>query len=515
MGMKRYKELATRRVIITALLILLQIIWWLVLLLKLEEQHSYISLITNALSVVFVLYLVNTEHEPSAYKIGWIMIVMMFPLFGVPLYLFCGDKRPGQKLRRKLLRSQAEIRNKSVQDEAVLEELLQTDSRAGAGSRFIWKDEHFPVHKNTQVTYYPEGELIFQDMLEAMERAEHFIFLEFFIIEVGEMWNPILDVITRKAKQGVEVKILYDDMGCATYLPQNYSKKVEAIDPHIQCQTFNQISPIFSMVMNHRDHRKILVVDGHTAFSGGINLSDRYININSPFGYWKDTGIRLVGEAAGNYTEMFLEMWTSIRPEEIALEQYMPHAYHPEPFAGQGFVQPYGDDPLDDNPLAKNIYIDMLGQAQEYVYIFTPYLILSDELKNSLIMAAKRGVDVRIVTPGIPDKKTVFKVTRSNYGILMRAGVQIYEFTPGFIHAKSLVCDDKMAIVGTVNWDFRSLYLHFECATWFYGCDAVMDVKKDSLETMAKSRKIELGEIKTDFWGGLVNSVVRVFSPLL
>lgn len=494
---------------------LLQITWWIIVLVKLQEEHSFISLITSGLSIVFVLYLVNTEHEPAAYKMGWIIIVMIFPLFGVPLYMFCGDKRPGQKMRRKLLQSQAKIRDKAVQDEAVLKELLLRDSRAGAGSRFIWRDEHFPVHKNTKLTYYPESHLIYQDMLAALEQAEHFIFLEFFIIEVGEMWNPMLEILTRKAKQGVEVKILYDDMGCATYLPQNYGKKLEAIDPHIQCETFNQIGPIFSMLINHRDHRKILVVDGHTAFTGGINLSDRYININSPFGYWKDTGIRLVGEAAANYTEMFLEMWTCVRPEEIVLERYMPHMYHPEAFTGQGYVQPYGDDPLDDNPLAQNIYIDMLGQAQDYVYIFTPYLILSDELRNSLIVAAKRGVDVRIVTPGIPDKKTVYKVTRSNYNPLLRAGIRIYEFTPGFIHAKSLVCDDKMAIVGTVNWDFRSLFLHFECATWFYGCDAVMDVKKDAIETMAKSRRVELGEIKTDFWGGLFNSVLRVFSPLL
>ncbi len=516
--MKKYKELATRRMMITALLMLLQIGWWIILLVKLQERLSYISFVTSVLGVVFVLYLVNTDHEPSAYKMGWIIIIMLFPLFGVPLYMFCGDKRPSKKLRGKLNISQNKIRDVSAQKPEVLDHLLSVDRRAGATSRFIWEDEHFPVHENTEVTYYPESHLIYRAMLEAMEQAEHFIFLEFFIIEVGEMWNPMVDILTRKAKEGVEVKILYDDMGSVTYLPLNYRKKLESIDPHIKCESFNHIGLMFSMVMNHRDHRKILVIDGHTAFTGGINLSDRYININSPFGYWKDTGIRLVGDAVYNYTEMFLEMWTSVRPEEapsVDLKEYMPHRWHPEPFTGQGFVQPYGDDPLDDNPLAENIYIDMLGQVKDYVYIFTPYLILSDELRNSLIMAAKRGVDVKIVTPGIPDKKTVYQVTRSNYSALLQVGIEIYEFTPGFIHAKSMVCDDKMAIVGTINWDFRSLFLHFECASWFYGCKAVLDVKRDVFETIGKSRKIEPGEFRPGWWGGCVNSVLRVFSPLL
>ena len=461
------------------------------------------------------IYLFMSEIDNSA-KLTWLLLIVALPILGATLLLYT-QINLGHRVLQQRAEEQINKTKDLIAQPAGVAEKLETEGRCVDDlSRYLCRSGCFPVYENTEVTYFPIGEDKFRAMLEEIAKAEHFIFMEYFIIEEGYMWGKILEILIRKAKEGVDVRVMYDGMCEMSTLPADYWKLLEK--EGIRSKAFAPIIPVLSSHYNYRDHRKILVIDGHTAFTGGINLSDRYININSPFGYWKDTGIRLVGDAVYNYTEMFLEMWTSVRPEEapsVDLKEYMPHRWHPEPFTGQGFVQPYGDDPLDDNPLAENIYIDMLGQVKDYVYIFTPYLILSDELRNSLIMAAKRGVDVKIVTPGIPDKKTVYQVTRSNYSALLQVGIEIYEFTPGFIHAKSMVCDDKMAIVGTINWDFRSLFLHFECASWFYGCKAVLDVKRDVFETIGKSRKIEPGEFRPGWWGGCVNSVLRVFSPLL
>lgn len=515
--MKKYKNLIFSRIFLTAILILLQLFWIVLFFLRIFEIYPYVALAIQLLGIVFVVYLVNAEHEHLEYRIGWIMIVLIFPLFGVPFYLFCGDKRPSRKLSRKLTLASMKYAPYHKQEESVLEEMRVHDRRAAATASYIMNEQQFPVFRNSEVTYYKQGEELFESMMEAIKSAEHFIFLEYFTIEVGNVWTPILDVLVEKAKQGVEVRLLYDDMGCVAYLPLGYDKYIESLDPHIKCAKFNKVVPFFSLVMNNRDHRKMLVVDGHTGFTGGINLSDRYINIDSPYGHWKDAGVRIQGEAVWNITLMFLEMWDTVRPNEEAakLEQYMPHTYHPEPFSGTGFVQPYGDEPLDDIPLSENAYIEVANQAEKYLYIFTPYLILSEELAEAITLAAKRGVDVRIVTPGIPDKKIVYRLTRANYKRLLRSGVKMYEYTPGFIHSKCMVSDDTKAIVGTVNLDYRSLFLHFEDAVFFYGNGAVMDVKRDALLTFEVCREISEQDVKVSFMGGVLNSILKVFAPLL
>ena len=353
---------------------------------------------------------------------------------------------------------------------------------------------------------------MFADMLAVLEKAEHYIFLEYFIVSEGKMWDRILEVLKQKAAQGVDVRVIYDDMGCLARLPAGYHSWLEK--EGIKCMAFNPVVPLISLVMNHRDHRKIMVVDGHTAFTGGINLADEYINVKARFGYWKDTGIRLKGEAVWSFTVMFLEMWNAYRNEDDDIQKYRPSVWHPDPFTGEGIVCPYTDTPLDGEPLAENIYLDILNQAQKYVYIFTPYLILDDVMRNTLCHAAARGVDVRIVTPGIPDKKVVFRLTRSNYAMLLKAGVRIYEYTPGFIHAKSYICDDEFGVVGSVNMDYRSLYLHFECAALLYQTEALTELKRDVLDTIGQSREIMLEDCKKGFFGELFDSVLRVFAPL-
>lgn len=355
---------------------------------------------------------------------------------------------------------------------------------------------------------------MFPDMLEALKSAEHFIFMEYFIVEEGYMFDQIADILEEKAKSGVDVRFIYDDVGCISTLPPKYFRKLE--ERGIKCVAFNPFLPLISVVMNNRDHRKIFVVDGNIGFTGGINLADEYINKVERFGYWKDSGIRIEGDGVWNLTVMFLEMWNYIKGTSEEYDRFKPSVYQKKTFSQDGFVQPYGDTPLDYENVGENIYLNIISSAKDYVYIFTPYLIIDHEMLITLCNAAKRGVDVRIVTPGVPDKKTVYLLTQSYYEPLIRNGVKIYQYTPGFIHAKNFVCDDEIATVGSVNLDFRSLFLHFECGVWMYQSKAVMQVKRDCLETFAHSEEITLEFCRRRPAAvRAVQGMMRLFAPLL
>ena len=507
----KYKRLVVNRIVVTVVLILLQVVWFIFMLEKLARYSSWITTAFTALSIAIVLYIIGKDDN-SAYKIGWIVLIMTLPLFGGLLYLFLGDKKPSRNMRRKLSAQHDIFRDTLIQEGELQDRLGKVHGRASGTFEYVRRVSDFPAYENTDVTYYPSGEEMFVDMLEELRQAKHFIFLEYFIVAEGRMWETILEILKQKAQEGLDVRMIYDDMGCLTLLPGGYYSGLEKYG--IKCMAFNHVIPFFSLVMNNRDHRKILDIDGHTAFTGGINLADEYINEKVRFGYWKDTGVRLKGDGVWNFTEMFLEMWNAFRKEDTDISGFKPHVYHPEPFEGKGFVQPYTDSPLDNETIAENVYLDILHQAKKYVYIFTPYLIVDDVMRNALCTAAKRGVDVRIVTPAIPDKPTIFRLTRSNYPPLLRAGVRIFEYTPGFIHAKSYICDDEFGVVGSVNMDFRSLYLHFECATLLYRTNGLAELKKDSLETIEASREITLKDCKQGIIGGLFDSVLRVFAPL-
>ena len=508
--MKRKKYL-TNRVIVAAVGFLIQLFWIIFPMLKLGEYSGWINGGLKILSLLIVLYIIRKD-ENSAYKIAWIILIVSLPLFGGILYLFFGDKNPSKKMRRRLDAEHLQMEREFQDDGTTLDEMRAADAGAAGICAYLKNVSDYAVHKDTAVKYYPSGEAMFKDMICDLEQAEYYIFLEYFIIGEGVMWNRILEILERKVSEGVDVRLIYDDMGCATLLPREYDRELERRG--IKCMAFNRIGPFRSMVMNHRDHRKILVIDGHTAFTGGVNLADEYINVKKRFGHWKDTGVRLNGEAVWNFTLMFLEMWNAYRKEDHRLEQFMPHVHHPEPFAGTGYVHPFGDSPLDNETVAENVYIGILSQAKHYCYIFTPYLIVDDEMKLAITLAAKRGVDVRIVTPGIPDKPLVFRLTRSNYVPLLKAGVKIYEYTPGFIHAKSYVCDDEYAVVGTINMDYRSLYLHFECGTFLYRNDAVLDLKRDAAATIRESRPVSIRECRSGLFGSLLDAVLRILAPL-
>lgn len=510
---KKLIRLVFSRVFFVAFALLLQLIWLLAMALLLNSVSKYISFAVSALTLIAVLWLVNKRINPS-YKLAWTILILAFPVIGFYLYVFFGKSRVATAMERNYEQAREEARGYLQESHAVREALEKTDSCLATQSKYIRDTSGFPLKDNTMVKYYPLGDDWFPDLVEALQSAEHFIFLEYFIINDGLVWQTVLGILEEKAAQGVDVRLIYDDFGCITTLPHHFYKELQK--KGIQCAAFNPFLPLLNVILNNRDHRKVCVVDGHTGFTGGTNLADEYINHVVRFGHWKDTAIRLYGAGVWGLTAMFLEMWEVITRVHSDYPNYMPHVYHSGPFEGEGFVQPYCDTPLDNEVLGENIYLNMINRAEKYVYICTPYLIIDNEMMTALCLASKSGVDVRIMTPGIPDKKMVFLLTQSYYAQLVEAGVKIYEYLPGFLHAKSFVCDDKAAIVGTINMDYRSLYLHFENGVWMCQNQAVMDIKKDYMETLKKCRRISLGFCKNrNIVVRGLQSVLRLFAPLL
>jgi cardiolipin synthase len=496
------------RVTITVLLCVIQLIWLASLFFRLTSYAVWIDLALTVLSFVIALRLLRKDENP-AYTIAWIAVIGLFPLLGGMLYLFLGDKRPSYKLRTRIEQTERRHRAELMQQKGPVEKL---SARMGGLSRYIAAYGPYPAWEHSRATYFASGEEAFPHILADLESAEHFIFLEYFIIKPGAMWDAIVDILKRKAAAGVEVRLIYDDVGCIG-LPGDFIVQMER--SHIHCIPFNPVVPLLSAVMNHRDHRKILVVDGNVAYNGGINLADEYINREQRFGYWKDTALRIEGEAVWNCTVMFLNFWNAFRPSEESYDAFRPGQFGAKPTPSDGVIQPYADTPLDEERLAENVYLDILEQARDYVYIFTPYLAIGHEMLTALQLAAKRGVDVRIVTPGIPDKKLVYRLTRSYYAPLLKAGVRVYEYTPGFLHAKSYVSDGRIATVGSINMDYRSLYLHFECGTLLMHNSQIAAIKKDALATIRQSREVTLKDCRHSLPGDLLDDVLRLISPLL
>lgn len=497
------------RTVVTALLIVIQVAWLAALLLRLGNSLPAIQTVLRILSLVAILFVIKSDMNPS-YKIGWILLIAVLPILGGLMYVIFGNKRP-TKYMREMLRAQLE---KSAEYLGTQESITgELDGGAAGLFKYLEGSAGYPTAKNTTVRYYRVGEEMYADLLPELEKAEKFIFLEYFIIRPGKMWDGVLEILKRKAAAGVDVRIIYDDMGCIDILPANYNATLEGWG--IRTMAFNRFVPAVSLVMNNRDHRKITVIDGKVGFTGGINISDEYINVKERFGHWKDTGLMLKGPGVFNLTLMFLEMWNAFNKDGDGYAEFIPDSFEECGTADDGYVLSFSDSPLDNESVGESVYTDMLYQAKDYIYITTPYLAIDSELQTALCMAAKRGVDVRMITPGIPDKKLVYRLTRSYYPTLLRAGVKIYEYTPGFIHAKSFVCDDKLCVVGTINMDYRSLYLHFECGTLMYNNPEIKQVKKDDLDTMEKCRKVELSDMKTNFLGELFDSFLRSVAPLL
>ena len=496
---------------IVAVLILAQLILYFVLLALLREVSPVIGLILVALSAFLVLWIVGSKSNPG-YKIGWIIIVMVLMPFGPLAYALLGGNRLSSFNQRRLRTMERKIR-KNLGNEcgrsASLGELM--GESAACMARYLEQTTYCPVYGNTASKYYPLGDDCYNDILNALQSAEKYIFIEYFIIEEGKLWNSVLNILKEKVAGGVEVRVIYDDIGSISKLPYDYPNLLESLGIH--CRVFSRFVPVVSMRQNNRDHRKYMIIDGRMAFTGGINMADEYINVKSRFGHWKDSAIRLEGDAVWSMTVSFLAMWDFTNSEE---EHFTP--FRPKPARGgaQGYVQPYHDCPWDNEPVGQSVYLNLIYRAQRYVYITTPYLVIDYSLTMALTTAAKSGVDVRIITPHIPDKKTVFELTRSYYEELLEAGVQIFEYEPGFIHAKNFVVDDLWATVGTVNLDYRSMFLHFENGVLLYGTPSVEDIRDDFLDTQTKSLLVTLEDCRSiSLPHRLLRNLLRLFAPLL
>ncbi len=510
--MKKIFKILFSRLFFGAIFIILQVGVMVAALYYFRDTYAQVQTFFTALSIITVLYIINQDGS-SAFKIAWILPIVFLPLFGIPLYILFGKKRiPERKLERvsgMYLRYKAAMA--PLLSESGDEPAMDEDARLQ--SAYLEKCASSPRFTQTETTYYPLGDVMFPAMLEELEKAEKYIFMEFFIIEPGIMWDSILDVLRRKAAQGLDVRLIYDDMACIMRLPRDYAERMESVG--IRCCTFHRFQPVPTGTLNNRDHRKICCIDGVTAFTGGVNLADEYINKRERFGHWLDCGIKVRGRAAYSFTQMFLSMWDYIRHEEDDPVAFRPTAEALEGIGDDGVVQPYCDSPADDEPVGETVYINMLSRAKKYVYICTPYLVVDNEIMNALTSAAKCGVDVRMICPHIPDKWYVHLVTRSYYAPLMKAGVRIYEYTPGFIHSKTFVCDDDYGICGTINLDYRSLFLHHECAVWMYKSGAIADMKASFLETLEKCEELTRESYRRPWYVRLGQSLLRVLAPLM
>ena len=406
------------------------------------------------------------------------------------------------------------MKSSLIQDPNVLDRLEKESQYAKNQALYMLNYSNCPIYENTYNEYLTPGEVKFEKLVEELKKAKHFIFLEYFIIEEGIMWNTILEILKEKAKEGVDVRVIYDDVGCVMKLPYKYGDKLEKYG--IKCRVFNPFIPILTNRLNNRDHRKIAVIDGYVGFMGGINLADEYINSFEKYGHWKDAAILLKGDAVFNLTVMFLTMWDFINNSDDDYLKYRPENFTNEKYLSKGYVQPFDDSPLVNEPIGETVYLNLINKAKKYIYINTPYLIIDNEMATALKIAAKSGIDVRIVTPHIPDKWFVHAVTRSYYHSFIKDNIKIYEYTPGFMHSKTFVVDDEYAVVGSINLDFRSLYLHFECGAWLYKTDSVLKLKEDFLDTLELCQQISLQDCENVKWPVKFGRLIlRMFSPLL
>ena len=466
---------------------------------------------TILFTVCMVVYILNRDIDPTS-KITWLVVIMLLPVFGALLFLFIQSEVGHRTLGNRVEQLIDQTRDDLPQDPAVLEELQQEDPAVANLARYIARSGCHPAYANTEVTYFPMGEDKWEEMLRQLETAEKFIFLEYFIVDEGVMWGKVLEILARKAKEGVDVRVMYDGTCEFSTLPHNYPRRLQELG--IKCRMFAPVTPFVSTHYNYRDHRKILVIDGRVAFTGGVNLADEYINKVVKYGHWKDTAIMLRGEAVRSFTLMFLQLW-NITEREPVFQPFLEAPTCP-PESTSGFVIPYGDCPLDEEKLGERVYMDILNRAQRYVHIMSPYLILDGEMETALRFAAERGVEVSIILPGVPDKSAPYALARTHYAALLKSGVKLYEYTPGFVHAKVFVADGREGVVGTINLDYRSFYHHFECASYLYKVPCLPQIEADFQETLTKCQPVSRESMKKDKLSRkIMGPLLKSIAPLM
>lgn len=481
----------------------------------LDRQVWIINYIIGFLAIIILMYIMNVRQN-SSFKLMWIIFILVAPVVGVTFYIYTRFQPGTSFISRRVKEIIEEERPFLEPDNDVKGKICEASQSEAGLFRYIKEKGNYPVYENASVKYFPLGEDKFKELVYQLERAKDFIFLEYFIVERGHMWNTVLEILTRKVREGVEVRFMYDGTCTLSLLPKNYYARMEKLG--IKCKVFSPMKPFLTTHQNNRDHRKIVVIDGHTAFTGGVNLADEYINEKMRFGHWKDTAIMVKGRAVNSFTLMFLQMWNI---DERSRENYGRYMYSGndimDPYTRNGgYIAPYGDSPFDNEEVGEKVYLDILNKAEKYVHIMTPYLILDEEMLNAIIFTAQRGVDVKIIMPHIPDKKYAYWLARTHYSELISEGVEIYEYIPGFVHAKVFTSDDEKAVVGTINLDFRSLYLHFECAAYIWRNPVVMDVEDDFNTTLKKCKKITLKDCQQyNVIYKILGRALRLVAPLM
>lgn len=516
MRMKRGKE-SLFRVIFSRSVTLISMLFlqiFLILIFANFINTSFLTVygFTNILASILAIYIYNLDELPD-FKMSWIYPMMLLPIFGVLLYVFMKSQSGSRLINKRINEIVKKTEDKLVQNEDLVEEIKEKDKLFATNVNYLSKHAKYPIYDNSVVSYFTSGEELLPELLEDMKNAKEFIFLEYFIVSEGFMWDQMLEILTKKVEEGVEVRVMYDGLCSLFYLPYGYPKFLRSLG--IKTKIFAPLKPLLTTQQNNRDHRKIIVIDGKVAYTGGINMADEYINRKKRFGYWKDNGIRIKGDAVSSFTHMFLQLW-NLDEKEIDNFDYYCKKHEKELNVKNSYVCGYTDSPLDREYVGANVYINMINSATKYVYIMTPYLVLDYVMERAIRNAAQRGVKVVILMPGIPDKKYAFCLARTYYPKLIKAGVDIYEYTPGFVHSKMIICDDKQFIVGSINFDYRSLYLHFECAALVYGSDEIFKCKKDFEYSVEKSHMVTYEEsINRRLYYRIFGAILKVFAPLM
>lgn len=484
----------------------------------LNGDAAVIFLISYVVIIFIFGVMISLSDSEDSYKIAWLFIVGMLPILGPIFYLFFAHKYRS-KSQRRYFREYFSIVSRGGYDEETFNKAKEKSLPGYRTAKYLSRATNSNLYDNSDVTYFPFGDDMFPRMLEDLKKAKHYIFIEYFIITPGKMWDAILEILKEKAKQGVDVRVVWDDVGNVKSTPVLYDKELQKLG--IKAKVYGKIKPFIDVRYSQRDHRKIMVIDGYIAYTGGVNLADEYINVKNRFGVWKDNAIRVLGEGVYGYTLLFLATWnTNFEPKNVIDYDY----YKPSKFFDKEetyvrkdtLISPYGDVPYADHPSGEGTYLSIINYATDYVYIMTPYLIPSEKLVASLVKAALSGVDVRIITPGIPDKKTIFQLTRSYYGRLLKVGVKIYEFNDGFVHAKTFLSDDIVSTVGTINLDYRSLYLHSENGTFLLSERVASEVKDDFQKTLSRCKEVTYDDWRR--WGKrkmLLWSILHILAPFL
>ena len=495
--------------VIIAILILVQFCLVVFPLIYLWKSALWFYELCGVIGAVFSIYIISREGNPS-YKMAWVVLILLFPILGICVFLLFGGGRVFPHLKRKMAKCEKEYFSKLKTDDSEKEKLFSSDLFHARQADYLSRETGLPIYSGTKIEYLESGESFFDHLLFELKSAEKYIFIEFFILADGFMWDSIKEILVQKAKNGVEVRIIFDDFGSIGRQGKNFVKELK--NSGIKVSVFNPLRPSVDIFMNNRNHRKIVIIDGITTFTGGINIGDEYINRLPRFGHWQDCGIMLKGRATDSFVAMFFSMWEFTTGEKTKIENYFAGVS----FEDDGHILPYCDDPLNGKNPAEGIYMQIINTAQNYVYIMSPYLILDSNMKSALKLAAKSGIDVRIITPSHPDKWYVHPVTQQSYGELLSSGVKIYEYTPGFIHSKVFLSDDKIATIGSVNMDYRSFYFHFECGVWESGSCCNSAIKNQFNELFEKSKEITEKEWKNrPLFQKIKQMVLHIFSPFM